>query len=82
MMPGFLLKQEKVLKFLGVFIDEHVTVAVFFFNNTRLLDLKIMHYSSSKLSLEAKTRDSVKCGCGRRMRTADGGRRTADGQKK
>ena len=55
MMPGFLLKQEKVLKFLGVFIDEHVTVAVFFFNNTRLLDLKIMHYSSSKLSLEAKT---------------------------
>ena len=26
--------------------------------------------------------DSVKCGCGRRMRTADGGWRTADGQKK
>ena len=54
MMPGFLLKQEKVLKFLEVFIDKHLTVAVFF-NNTRLLDLKIMHYSSSKLSLEAKT---------------------------
>ena len=30
-------------------------------------------------NLQLHKRDSVKCGCGRRMRMADGGRRTADG---
>ena len=34
------------------------------------------------VKMSSIVRDSVKCGCGRRMRTADGGRRMADGGRR